>query len=216
MTTVENVKIFISHTKKDKKFCDEFDIIVARVGIPAFRSEYEDIKPPAWKTIRNAINNSVAVFFLVGKELVESQESEDSGWRYTQNWMAYEIGAACQKGIDVWAICDEVKINFPMPYVNNYFISGLKRKPETDYIRIVLERYRERESFSVEISNEELGVKCPYDNCRMEFNLHSPTNLKSKSQIKCPQCLKDIVFPGGFPSKTPCVIKQEWYDRDIL
>jgi hypothetical protein len=25
------VKIFISHTKKDKKFCDDFDRVVARV-----------------------------------------------------------------------------------------------------------------------------------------------------------------------------------------
>ena len=49
-------KVFISHTKKDKEFCDDFDRIVARVGIPAFRSEHEKIKKPAWKTINYKIN----------------------------------------------------------------------------------------------------------------------------------------------------------------
>jgi len=45
-------QIFLSHTKQDKDFCDYFDSICARVGIQAFRSEFETIEPPAWATIR--------------------------------------------------------------------------------------------------------------------------------------------------------------------
>ena len=63
-------QIFISHTKKDEEFCDIFDRIVARVGIKAFRSEFEAISAPPWKTIKKAMNKSMVLFFLVGKKLV--------------------------------------------------------------------------------------------------------------------------------------------------
>ena len=122
-------QVFVSHTKKDEKFCDQFDRVCARVGIKAFRSEFETISTPAWKTIKEAINKSIALFFLVGKELVKSQNENEPEWRYTQNWIAYEMGLACQKGIDVWAICDDVLINFPMPYINNYLAVSLKHEP---------------------------------------------------------------------------------------
>ena len=40
--------IFVSHSKRDVEYCDVFDRAVARVGIRAFRSEFETITPPAW------------------------------------------------------------------------------------------------------------------------------------------------------------------------
>lgn len=140
---INEKRIFISHTKKDKKICDDFDRIVARVGIKSFRSEFENIPLPPWKTIKNALNESVALFFLVGKELVNSQDSGDSNWKYTQNWIAYEMGLACQLGIDVWAICDdEVLINFPMPYINNYLVGNLEEENTFKYLRYVLKKYK--------------------------------------------------------------------------
>ena len=38
---MEIKQVFVSHTKKDEKFCDAFDRVCARVGIIAFRSEFE-------------------------------------------------------------------------------------------------------------------------------------------------------------------------------
>lgn len=181
-------KIFISHTKKDKKFCDRFDSIVARVGFPAYRSEFEKIEKPAWKDIIKAINDSVAIFVLIGKELVESQDSRDPEWRFTQNWIAYEIGVASQIGIDVWAICDNISINFPMPCINNYLPTGLGEKETFGYARSVLEKYKEGETFPYPF--KDLGVECQYDDCKLGFNLHTP--LAPKHEIKCPQCLRKI------------------------
>ena len=66
-------QIFLSHTKRDSSFCDTFDTIASRVGIKVFRSEFEDIKSPPWKTIKDTIAKSNALFLLVGKELVKSQ-----------------------------------------------------------------------------------------------------------------------------------------------
>lgn len=191
------VQIFISHTKKDTKFCDEFDRVVARVGVTAFRSEFEAIENPAWKTIRDAINNSVAIFFLVGKELVKNQENGDSGWRHTQNWIAYEIGVACQKGIDVWAVCDNVDINFPMPYINNYFNVGLERQETFNYMRAILgEGYKKGWTFAYPYAHRPLGVVCGH--CGIGFNLH--VAIPPGTIIKCPQCLNDMHFPMGFNS----------------
>jgi len=86
------MQIFYSHTQKDRKFCDKFDNICASTGIRRFRSEFEKIDPPAWRRILNEINQSIAVFVLVGKELVKFQDSNNPEWKFTQNWISYEIG----------------------------------------------------------------------------------------------------------------------------
>ena len=194
------VQIFYSHTKKDEKFCDEFDKVCARVGIAAFRSEFEEIDPPAWKRIKNEINLSVAVLLLVGKELVKSQESKDPDWKYTQNWISYEIGLACAKDIDVWAVCEDVEINFPMPYINNYCTANIAKPDAFKYFRTyVLPQYNQGYSFpypSRGSRNEDLGVTCTNKNCKAELNLH--VWLEPGESIVCPQCLKPIVFKDGF------------------
>jgi hypothetical protein len=138
------------------------------------------------------MNKSVALFFLVGKELVNSQDMNDPNWRYTQNWIAYEIGLACQRGIDVWAICDDVLINFPMPYINNYLTVSLRHGPAFNYLREVLEHYRDARNYP--FPGKE-AVYCPYNDCKMGFNLH--VSLLPKEKIRCPQCLRDMVFTEG-------------------
>lgn len=129
-------------------------------------------------------------------QVIKSQDSVDPGWRYTQNWIAYEIGLACQKGIDVWAVCDSVPINFPLPYINNYFIHGLNNEDAFKAFKTILEFYREGSNFPAGWQDNKYFVKCPNIDCKMEFNLMG--GLQPKSIIKCPQCLKDMEFPDGF------------------
>jgi len=76
-------QVFISHTKDDVEFLDMFDRVVARVGIKAFRSEFETIEIPQWKTIKKEMENSVAMFLLVGKELTAHQTALSPDWKYT-------------------------------------------------------------------------------------------------------------------------------------
>ena len=203
MSVIKMRQIFISHTKKDEEFCDDFDRIAARVGIPAFRAKYEKIKKPAWKTINYKINKSIALFLLIGKELVESQDSGDPEWRRTQNWIAYEIGVASQRGIDVWVICDDVSINFPVPYINNYFTMGLKEEKAFDYLRDILEMYKIGWTFPYPYidpdTKQEFCVVCP--NCELEFNLH--VTLPPGYVIRCPQCLRELEFRVGHLIPSP-------------
>lgn len=213
-------KIFLSHTKKDEKYCDSLDkkIFARSDQIEGFRSEFEKIEKPEWKTIKDKIDESCALFFLVGEELVKGMNKmnksptppprknlQDPDWRYTQNWIAYEIGVACQKGIDVWAICDgKVEINFPMPYVNNYLIIFPKYKEDAvKYIRWVAGEYAKGQCFPIEkvYQNSRIErIECIH--CYMEFNFHKyfldlrehliDSSPEWPKEIICPQCLGKI------------------------
>ena len=189
-------QIFVSHTKKDVKFCDELDRVCSRVGIKAFRSEFEEIKPPAWGTIKDAMDQSVAMFLLIGAELIKAQEAKAPDWAYVQNWIAYEIGLACERRLDVWVVCDDVEINFPVPYFNHYFPFNFRDSPNFGVMRGFLQVYHSKGVF---VPPPEKKTYCPYEDCRINFNLH--VVLPPDSKIKCPQCLRNIVYPKGFLQK---------------
>ncbi len=189
------IQVFVSHTQRDVEFCDIFDRACARVGIKAFRSEFESIILPAWSTILNAIRNSQALFLLVGKELVKEQSLHNPSWEYTQNWIAYEIGVACDRGIDVWVICDNVIINFPVPYLNNYLTVSLRNKQSFDYFVTILQKYAA--GLKTTFPDKDCVVECPYTtDCKGIYNLN--VRLKPGSRITCPQCLRGMTFEKGF------------------
>ena len=188
------IQVFESHTKLDEETCNKFDIIAAREGMKVFRSEYESIKPPAWSTIKKEMERSVALFLLVGPELVKSQEEAVAKeWKFTQNWIAYEVGLACALGIDVWVLCDGVKINFPVPYLNNYSIGKLETE-KYEFERDVLHRYLNGETYP--LGKWDRDFSCPYEDCRAKFNFH--TIMEKGEEVPCPTCLKDIVFKKGW------------------
>ncbi|MBA7659498.1 hypothetical protein ES703_67479 [subsurface metagenome] len=197
----KKLQIFMSHTKEDKSLCDRFDVACARVGIKCYRSEFERIKTPAWRDIKGEISKSSALFLLVGEKLAELQKlSQDNTkrkieWSHTQNWIAFEVGLACLKNIDVWVICDSVEINFPVPYFNNYAAFGLcSKENEIGFARYVLGSYRDRKTFP--LGKMDRKVKCQNKNCAIEFNFHSV--LSPNGKVVCPQCLGRITFKDGW------------------
>ena len=187
-----SIKVFESHTKLDSEFCDVFDRACARVGIDAFRSEYESIQPPAWQTIRNELRQSKALFLLVGKSLVEAQTIHSSDWEYTQNWISYEIGVASQLGIDVWVLCDEVKINFVVPYLNNYIPYSIRGKENFGIFVDVLQDYANGKKYDLDDKN---AVTCPWDECSISYNLN--ITIPKGGKIVCPCCLRSMVCSEG-------------------
>jgi len=198
MAKSQGYKIFLSHTRKDKDFCDFIDKAFARPPIGSFRSELESVQPPAWQDIKTEIESSVALFLLIGRKLAASQASRrNPNWKYTQNWIACEIGMACKQGIDVWVLCDDgVEINYPVPYFNNYVPFGLRQEPKLEFLKAVLKHYIKGGRVTP-LYLPQRKVNCPHSSCRIEFNLHTP--LDSGTKIKCPCCLNYIPFPKGFP-----------------
>jgi len=198
-----STQIFLSHTKKDVNICDNFDKIAARVGVKVFRSEFEDIVPPASETIKKEIAASNALFLLVGKELIASQTKSDNSvsdgtsWKHTQNWISYEVGIACQLGIDVWVICDGQEINFPVPYLTNYEIHGIAPtdKLNFQFWKTVLNNYKQ--DFTYPLGKIKSRVtECPHDTCKSRFNLHS--KIAKGGGLVCPTCLRKMTYPEGF------------------
>jgi len=191
----------MSHTKLDKDFCDRFDLAAPRVGVKVFRSEFEDLQYPEWKTIKDEINKSAALFLLVGQELVKSQalaetntEARDK-WKFTQNWIAYEVGVACQRGMDVWVMCDSIPINFPVPYVNNYDVHGLNPefKPQLDFLKAILFAYVQGRNWPAD-EKSSWRFQCPH--CKAIYNICS--QIGKGVVINCPTCLNSLTFPDGW------------------
>jgi len=193
--------IFLSHTRLDKEFCDKFDNAAAREGVKGFRSEFETLEVPAWKTIKREIEASSALFILVGKELVRAQASSINkirdSWRYTQNWIAYEIGLACEHGIDIWVWCEDVEINFPVPHFNNYVLIGFGAQDEKEhgsggigFLRYILRKYKQGINFP--LGWWERGMRCPNKRCGAQFNLHS--YVEKGETLYCPMCLQEITM----------------------
>jgi hypothetical protein len=182
-------QVFVSHTHKDKITCDKLDSIASRVGIRVFRSEYEHIPTPAWETIRVEMKLSKAMFLLVGPKLVEEQMKDSKEWKFTQNWIAYEVGLACALGKDVWVVCDDVEINFPVPYFNNYIADGLKASPD-NLLRKILKDYAEKKKFQFKEESDN-AVCCPNGDCGAKFNYFEGTP-KEETHIVCPGCLRKI------------------------
>jgi len=184
-------KAFLSHTKLDSKFCDRFDNVCASVGLARFRSDFADIAKPSWSTIKYELEHSSVLFLLVGKELVTQQSTPSPDWKYTQNWISYEVGLAHGRDIDVWVVCDSVKINFPIPYFNNYAPLGLEPGPAMKYMEQVFTTYHEGGSYPLQ--NPFFTSCMP---CGIQFNLHA--RLEPNQPIVCPQCLEKIQWEKGF------------------
>jgi len=151
------------------------------------------------------MNKSSALFLLVGKELVKAQSASEINleardqWKFTQNWIAYEIGLACQAGLDVWVVCDGVKINFPVPYLNNYEVGGIKPSDRAflSFWKQIFEIYSNGGDCSVGFWDKfriPRTFTCPH--CGAVFNLH--TELRKGRKMPCPTCLGTLTFPDGW------------------
>ena len=192
---VQPAQVFLSHTQRDVDvsyiFCDACEL----AGVKPFMAEFEPLGLPAWKTIRDEIRKSRALFFVIGKELVGAQDSSDPSWHHTQSWIAYEIGVACEREKDVWVICDDTKMNFPVPYLNNYLPITLENKQSFDYLVYILKRYAEGETTN--FPREGFVIQCRYNDCKATYNLHM--KVDSDTYIRCPQCLRRRRLRKGWP-----------------
>lgn len=132
---------------------------------------------------------------MKSQALSETNAEARERWKFTQNWIAYEIGVACQVGIDVWVMCDRVPINFPVPYLNNYDIWGIQPefKPQLDFIKSVFTAYVNGRHYPADETSLN-RFQCPH--CEAVFNLAS--RLPKKMETNCPTCLKTLSFPNGW------------------
>ena len=58
---------FISHTKKDQEFCGVIEKAIKDVGFRSFRTSFEELKRPEWKSIQKEINNANVLILVLGR-----------------------------------------------------------------------------------------------------------------------------------------------------
>jgi hypothetical protein len=190
----KDVQIFVSLSKQDKDTNKRFDTVASRENVSLYKAEYETLKTPVWQTVKDALQNSKALFFLVGPKLAEIKAKGGNEWGYINGWIGYEVGLALLLNLDVWVICDNgVKINFPVPYINNYSL-GIETKPN-GYEAKVLRSYGEGAKFEFGY-NKSRRYYCPNKACGGQYNLHNV--LQKGETLVCPSCLKVLNFPNGW------------------
>lgn len=146
--------------------------------------EFENIYPPAWEKIKNQIENSEAVFLLLGSNVRNSI--------YTQNWIAFEVGLACAMGKEVWVFEQYgSNIEFPIPYLTDYMIYDLQNPNHFNYVRNIIERYGEPiyllplfvDNRTKRNIPQGIAIECKYENCKSKYFLHTQIN-----SFICPSC----------------------------
>jgi hypothetical protein len=105
-------QIFVSHSKSDS----DLECVYAgfsTTGVKSIFMEYEKMDKPAWQSIRKNILISESVFVLLSNAVRDRE--------HTQNWIAFEVGVACQAKKNVWVFeRSENYINFAVPYLTHF------------------------------------------------------------------------------------------------
>ena len=139
-------QIFVSYSKKDTEIRMHFNEIVSQTGVIPKCMEFQEMNSPNWKEIREAIHGSAAVFLLLGSNV--------RGSIFTQNWITFEVGAACAYNKDVWVLEQNgSNIGFPIPYVTDYLQYAMSDISHFQYITKVIEAYRENYNSSYKNEN---------------------------------------------------------------
>jgi len=145
--------------------------------------EFEDITPPPYQSIKNFVNQSDAIFVLLSRSLLQKL--------HTDNWVSFEIGLAAnwrsfyliprifQDRIDVFVFePSQDPVDYAVPYCTYYMLySGTTE--ELKFLRELVQ--------NAPLHNKGIPIKCPYDNCSIEFKLLSDT-----TEFNCPTCRRGM------------------------
>ena len=184
-------QIFVSHSQYDTDIRKSFSEIFAISGVIPKHMEFETIKPPAWKEIKEQIKKSLAVFILLGPNIRRTC--------FTENWVAFEVGVSCAFGKDVWVFePNDLYNDFPIPYLTDYVLYDLQVKESFEYIRAIIEGYR-NPSYVFPLFVDERTKKfipkgkpitCYYENCGSVYSLHTADVIN----FYCPSCRQQLSF----------------------
>ena len=175
--------VFISHSKDDPNL-DVFHRALS--GVQPIWMEYETIEKPEWKTIAQKVDEASSMFVILNKIL------DDDNYQHTRNWVAFEVGLACKKGINVWVFEPiKEKIDFVVPYFTHHckFVPDKENVDEIKFLKTIFGLLGELSTFEAKWSLK-YKTKCP--NCEIEFIIF-PTG----GEFTCPACRThlEIIMP---------------------
>ncbi len=204
-------QIFNSHSQRDTEIKAFFERIFGRTNVRGLWVEYERYQAPAWSWIRQQIQNSVALFVLLGPHV--------DALRHTLAWIGTETGSA-PPGIEVWVFEHvEYPCEVPMPNVQHYVTYDFSTESQ-EYVRAVIESLDDTPrlkagatvagigglakgiqgavvGFLIGAVLAELGkyrptgvpIQCPNSSCHAAFRLHSGLLV-----VPCPVCRQKMTL----------------------
>jgi hypothetical protein len=194
----KDTQLFVALSRQDKDTAKHFDQVASKEKMTIFKAEYEAMKAPVWQTVKEDMQKSKALIFLVGPKLVEAKTKGGAEWSQINGLIGLESGFAIAQGLDIWVLCDNnVTPNFPVPYINNYSL-GIETKPN-GYEAKILRGYGEGATFHFGYSQSR-RFWCPNKLCGGQYNLHNV--LQKGDHVVCPMCLRSLTFPNGWQLQT--------------
>jgi hypothetical protein len=193
------MRVFLSHSKEDPRLrFFERACVSAEVGLKEMEIETPEFPP--WKSIRRAIESSNILFVSLSESLVKID------YRHTQNWIDYEVGLACAKGLPVWVFEPfETPINFPIPYcthcvrLNLDDVENLKwLKGELEFLRRVPIHRFGLGAFPKQRHDGTPSLTCPNERCGLEF-----FQLNGSGEFFCPSCRSLLSWESGLNYPPP-------------
>jgi hypothetical protein len=170
--------VFISHSRYDANL-DFFHKIFSAVPIESVWMEFEDIKPPPSLSIKDNVNRSDALFVLLSQHLVDKQ--------HTSNWVSFEVGLAANRKCEIYVFepIDE-HVDFAVPYFTHY----MRYRTTENTLKWLRDGLRNGSIVEYGVS-----IKCPYNDCLIQFNYLSRLYTDS---YYCPACRREVYFTKSY------------------
>lgn len=204
------MKIFISHSRRDKELVYSITKILYRVGVKPYIAEFEELGELGRLTAENLkseISASDMLALMLTRNVCVSP--------YTRNWVAYEIGVAHAFGKPIWVFESEHEFveDYPIPRVDYYFIFNPELRG--DWARIEEEFRKLSQAQSLEVSTTLGGLIIGWilggpagsllgliagrvlGAQRAEELRKQPSQGFSKIRVQCPVCRASYVVIGG-------------------
>ena len=203
-------QIFISHSRDDTNLLDELDRVFGKAGLKQYRASFEDQAPPVSEDLKTQINQSVAMFVVLGRQAQAKT--------HTMIWIGWEAGIAVQSGIPVWILEDiQARVTQPIPSLSDFVLWDSRDKNQHRILRDILElefirgenatpeifytppkknthswsgsHSRNNASYrNSEVSEKTRGVICPYESCGERYLIR----FEGVADFNCPSCRQTV------------------------
>jgi hypothetical protein len=143
-------QIFISHSQADKDIKAFFERAFAITKVRGVFVEYESYEPPAGPYIQGQINDSRAMFLLLGPNVERLA--------HTKIWIGTETGLAQQAQKEIWVFEPfQQQCDVPVAFVTHY-LPYLQTDQAFQYIVAIIKSYDDSSSLEALVRGGALGA----------------------------------------------------------
>lgn len=143
-------QIFISHSKEDKSIKSFFEKIFVGTKVKAVFVEYESYEPPPGPYIQKQINESRAMFVLLGQNVERLS--------HTKVWIGSETGIAQQANRAIWVFEPYQQwCRVPVPYVSHY-VPYIESDQAFQYVKGIVNSYDDSAALEALIRGAGIGA----------------------------------------------------------